>query len=177
LTSKDKYTKIAKRKHSDNERMTNSVYTTFGNKLRVRVCGLCVDNEHLLMINHKGIKTGDFWSPPGGGLQFGETVEACLKREFLEETGLDIEVREFQLICEFIQPPLHAIEMFFWVQINKGVLKTGIDPEMMDKQIIQEAKFMPWTEITRLSPESRHGIFNLVAESSKIVDLKGHFKL
>jgi len=160
-----------------NEKMTDSVYSTFGNKLRVRVCGLCEDNQRLLMINHTGIKSGDFWAPPGGGLEFGETVEACLKREFLEETGLEIEVQDFQLICEFIRPPLHAIEIFFRVKINQGTLKTGIDPEMMDKQIIQEVKFMSWTQIGGLSPQSRHGIFNLVDESSKILDLKGHFKL
>jgi 8-oxo-dGTP diphosphatase len=157
--------------------MTDSVYSTFGNKLRVRVCGLCADTDHLLMINHSGVKSSDFWAPPGGGLQFGETVEACLKRELLEETGLEIEVQDFQFICEFIQPPLHAIEIFFRVKIKQGILKTGIDPEMMEKQIIQEVKFMTWAEITALSRQSRHGIFNLLQESSKILDLKGHFKL
>jgi hypothetical protein len=47
----------------------------------------------------------------------------------------------------------------------------------MDKQIIQEVKYMPWIEINGLAPESRHGIFNIVTESSKIMDLKGHFML
>jgi 8-oxo-dGTP diphosphatase len=161
-----------------NEKMTDSVYKAFGNKLRVRVCGLCVERDQLLMINHQGIREGgDFWAPPGGGLEFGETIEDSLRREFIEETGLVIDIDNFQFMCEFVHPPLHAIEMFFLVEIKRGTLKKGIDPEMKDKQIIQEVKFMPWTEINGLAPEYRHGIFNLIPESSKILDLKGHFKL
>lgn len=157
--------------------MIDSVYQTFGNKLRVRVCGLCLDQDRLLMINHHGIKEGDFWAPPGGGLQFGESMEECLKREFQEETGLTVEVLNFQFICEFIHPPLHAIEAFFRVGTKQGSLRKGTDPEMKDNQIIKEVKFMSWMEINHLNPDSRHGIFNLVPESLKILDLKGHFKL
>lgn len=129
------------------------------------------------MINHSGINKGDFWAPPGGGLEFGEAIETCLEREFLEETGLEIKNLNFQFICEFMHLPLHAIEVFFRVEINHRTLKKGIDPEMKDNQIIQEVKFMPWAEINSLKPDSRHGIFNLIPESSKILDLKGHFKL
>lgn len=157
--------------------MIDSVYQAFGNKLRIRVCGLCIDNGRLLMINHHGIREGDFWAPPGGGLQFGETLESCLKREFSEETGLEIEIRDFRFLYEFVQLPLHAIELFFLVEAKRGNLSLGYDPEMEEKQIIQEVKFMSWEEIDRLTPVSRHGIFNGVSEASKIVDLKGHFKL
>lgn len=157
--------------------MTDSVYETFGNKLRVRVCGLCMENDRLLMINHEGIKEGDFWAPPGGGLQFGETFEICLKREFSEETGLEIEIKDFRFVCEFIHLPLHAIEIYFLVEIKHGLLKKGFDPEMKDNQMIQEVKFMSWNEINTLTAESRHGIFNMIPTSSKILDLKGHFKL
>ena len=114
---------------------------------------------------------------PGGGLQFGETLENCLKREFSEETGLDIEIKGFLFFCEFFQMPLHAIELFFLVDAKPGNLVHGTDPEMGEKQIIQEVKFISWGEINRLTPVSRHGIFNIVSESSKIVDLKGHIKL
>lgn len=157
--------------------MIDSVYQTYGNKLRIRVCGLCIDNGRLLMINHQGINAGDFWAPPGGGLQFGETLESCLKREFSEETSLEIEIRSFRFLYEFVQLPLHAIELFFLVEARPGNLSQGYDPEMEENQIIQEVKFMSWAEIDRLTPVSRHGIFNTVSESSKIVDLKGHFKL
>jgi ADP-ribose pyrophosphatase YjhB (NUDIX family) len=134
-------------------------------------------HDHLLMINHRGIREGDFWTPPGGGLQFGETLENCLKREFSEETGLDIEIKEFRFLYEFVQLPLHAIELYFLIDAWQGELNRGTDPEMEEKQIIHEVKFMSWSEIDRLTPVSRHGIFNFVSESSKIVHLKGHFKL
>jgi 8-oxo-dGTP diphosphatase len=157
--------------------MIDSVYQAFGNRLRVRICGLSIDEGGLLLINHRGITDGDFWAPPGGGLQYGETVEECLIREFKEETGLEVQIQDFKFICEFMHPPLHALELFFIVDIKKGNLKKGIDPEMADQQLIHEVKFMSWGEINRLSPSYRHGIFNLIGESSKIVDLKGYFKL
>ena len=35
------------------------------------------------------------WSLPGGAQKLGETIEAALKREIFEETGLEIEVIRF----------------------------------------------------------------------------------
>jgi 8-oxo-dGTP diphosphatase len=157
--------------------MVDSVYQTFGNKVRIRVCGICEKQNSLLLVNHSGIRSDDFWAPPGGGIEFGESMETCLQREFLEETGLQIEVDEIAFTCEYVHPPLHAIEIFFKVNVVGGALSTGNDPEMHDNQIIKEVKFVPWIEIDAFNKESRHGIFNFLDNSSKIVDLKGHFKL
>lgn len=40
-------------------------------------------------------KRSDFksWGLPGGALEFGETAPAACKREFLEETGLEVEIQ------------------------------------------------------------------------------------
>ncbi len=157
--------------------MTNVVQEIFGNQLRIRICGICITENRILLINHSNIGYGDFWAPPGGGLQFGETAESCLKREFLEETGLIVEIRDFLFACEFINKPLHALELFFSVFVTDGVLKKGVDPEMGENQIIQDVKFFNLSELERVKSGELHGIFKKVTHPFKIVDLRGYFKL
>ena len=66
---------------------------TFRNKLRVRVCGLLVQADAVLLAQvHSPVTENLVWTPPGGGLQFGEQMDDCLKREFAEETNVDIAV-------------------------------------------------------------------------------------
>lgn len=157
--------------------MPNSVHQIFGNQLRVRVCGICIDGGKILLVNHEGLNHGDFWAPPGGGLHFGETAEDCLKREFKEETGLTVEIGDFLFASEFIHKPLHAVELFFLTSIRDGILKRGIDPEMGNHQIIREVRFFDESEINQLKPVELHGIFEKAPGALKIVDLRGYFKL
>lgn len=55
----------------------------------IRVYGVLVHNEKLLIVNEPflGEKIFKF---PGGGLEFGEGTRDCLIREFKEELNLDI---------------------------------------------------------------------------------------
>jgi 8-oxo-dGTP diphosphatase len=131
----------------------SAVHRTYGNQLRVRVCGICVQEDKILLINHSGMnESGEFWSPPGGGLQFGETIEDCLKREFLEETNTIISVGKFLKVNEFLEPPLHAIELFYEVKIVAGEMQVGFDPEM-EQQIIKEVKWLNFKEILQKEEE------------------------
>jgi len=98
--------------------------------VRVRACGLCWDGNKLLLVNHYGLYNHDFWAPPGGGVEFGQSTALNLEREFAEETGIAIQTGEFQFLFEFIYPPLHAIELYFNVVVRAGSPITGIDPEM-----------------------------------------------
>jgi len=109
------------------------VETFYGGKLRVRVCGVLrrAEDDAILCGLHRGVgPLGRLWVPPGGGLQFGETLAEGLKREFFEETGLSIERGEQVGLYEYVQPPLHALELFFNVYLTKaGIPKLGSDPE------------------------------------------------
>lgn len=127
--------------------MNQEIINQYGNQLRIRVCGICIKEDKILLINHSGMNEVDeFWSAPGGGLQFGETIEECLKREFLEETTTIISAGKFLKINEFIKIPLHAIELFYEVKIESGEVKKGYDPEM-DEQIIKEIKWLAFEDV------------------------------
>ncbi len=157
---------------------SKSIDNLYGNKIRVRACGVCVVDNTLLMANHRGLTDGDFWAPPGGGIEWNETAHQALRREFREETNLTIEVGDLLFTAEYYQPPLHAIELFFGVERQLGSLKTGSDPEMNSgEQIISEVRFLSWDEILGLNPKHLHGIFKYTPNPRGIIDLRGYFKL
>jgi len=128
--------------------MNKELINQYGNQLRLRVCGICVQSGKVLLINHSGMnESGEFWSPPGGGLEFGESIEDCLKREFLEETNTIISVGRFLTVREFLKPPLHAIELYYEVKILSGEIKIGFDPEM-EYQIIKDIQWLSFEEVS-----------------------------
>jgi 8-oxo-dGTP diphosphatase len=154
--------------------MDTGITKLYGNKLRVRICGLCWDKGNLLMVNHRGLHHSAFWSPPGGGLDFGQSVDECLEKEFLEETGLKVAMDRFLFGCEFIRDPFHAIELFFAVSITGGKLQKGDDPEL---PMIEEVRFMSPTEITGIPMAHLHGIFNVVPTPDDLKTLTGFFRI
>lgn len=55
---------------------------------RVGVGVLIVRDGRVLLGRRLGSHGAGTWAPPGGHLEFGETVEDCARREAAEETGL-----------------------------------------------------------------------------------------
>ncbi|WP_048825984.1 NUDIX domain-containing protein [Hymenobacter sp. DG25B] len=97
---------------------SDSLLQAYTGQVRVRVGGLLVQNGAILLAAHRGLLPDKvpFWSPPGGGWEFGETIRACLRREFEEETGLQVEVGRFLHLHEFMDNDLQALELFFEVK-------------------------------------------------------------
>ncbi|MBN2732992.1 MAG: NUDIX domain-containing protein [Balneolaceae bacterium] len=121
--------------------MSGDIYK---NKTRIRVNGLLFKDDSILLAQIKSpVNDALVWMPPGGGLHFGERIKDCLKREFREETGLDITVGSFVAINELVKPPFHAIEMYFKVEENGGQLRLGKDPEHdRDHQILKDLRWI-----------------------------------
>ncbi len=130
----------------------------YGNKVRTRVCGILIQEHKILLLNHTGLNPENtFWSPPGGGIEFGETIEQTLKREFQEEVSLKIEVKQFLFLNEHIASSLHAIELFYIIESQEEP-SLGKDPEL-DNSLL-EMKWFSQKELNLIPNKLKHSIFN-----------------
>ncbi len=157
--------------------LSDAVQRTFGHRLRVRVCGLCFSGDDLLLIRHRGLgKLGYLYAPPGGEMHYGERAEDALVREFAEETGLQVRVREFLFAYEFLEPPLHALELFFSVETVSGEPRRGYDPELADhEQLIEAVRFMSPDTIAQLPRDAMHAMISRGAHSKDLLSRRGYF--
>ncbi len=156
----------------------SEIIEKYGNRVRLRVCGLCWKEDSLLMVNHGLLTKGDFWALPGGGIEFGQSAPDALIREFKEETSIDITTGKLLFICEFLKPPLHAVELFFETFYEGGLPTIGTDPENTpDTQIIKEVGYLGFSTIMSIPVDERHGIFRFVKTSEDLKKLTGFYRI
>ncbi len=141
------------------------------------MCGLCFSGDDLLLIRHRGLgKLGYLYAPPGGEVHYGERAEDALVREFAEETGLRVQVEEFLFVYEFLEPPLHALELFFSVEATGGKLRRGHDPELAHhEQLIEAVQFMSPDAIAQAPSDAMHAMISRGAHSKDLLSRRGYF--
>ncbi|PTT02091.1 NUDIX hydrolase [Pedobacter sp. HMWF019] len=69
----------------------------------VRVYGLLIDPDKGLLISDEYSERKSFSKFPGGGLELGEGLKDALKREFMEECDVEIEVLEHFYTTDFYE--------------------------------------------------------------------------
>ncbi len=84
------------------------------------------DKEEILLIKNPKFK--DFWTIPGGHIELDEPAEEALKREILEETGLEIKNIEPISFSEGINPEFfykkkHFIFLSYLAELAGGEIK------------------------------------------------------
>jgi 8-oxo-dGTP diphosphatase len=158
------------------DQLNKEIEAKFGNRLRSRVNGILIEDGLILMIKHLMFDQREFWSVPGGGMKFGSDAEENLKREYLEETGLEVEIDQYLFVHEFLDPPLHAMEHFFKVNRISGIARLGKDPELSNQnQIIQELRWMTVEDIQMLPKHSLHRVFWGIKSLDELALWKGYF--
>ena len=69
----------------------------------VRVYGILINEKKQVLVSDEYIRGQYYTKFCGGGLEFGEGTRDCLKREFLEEMNLNIEVTRHLYTTDFFQ--------------------------------------------------------------------------
>lgn len=149
----------------------------FEHKVRVRACGILIENDRILLLRHNSFgKKGFLWSPPGGGVDFNENTRQTLMKEFDEETGLQIEVGQFLFVNEYRSDKHHALELFFEVHRISGQVKLGYDPELPpDGQVLADFHWFSLSELHQLAPENLHNRLQHLEQLQEIIFLRGFF--
>ena len=87
-------------------------------RFNVRVYGLWVLDSKIL-VNEELIRNQTVIKFPGGGMEMGEGSIDCLKREWMEELGLEIEVKDHFYTTDFYQASAfddsQVVSIYYWV--------------------------------------------------------------
>ena len=79
-----------------------------------RVAGVAIRDDSVLLHQAEG---ESFWTLPSGRPEFGETAEQTLRREMLEETGIEVEVVRLlwfvENLFDYANKRYHEISGFF----------------------------------------------------------------
>jgi 8-oxo-dGTP diphosphatase len=98
---------------------------------RITVDGVLIQHDKILLIKRKYPPFQDHWALPGGFVEYGETTEAAVMREFSEETGLSTRVDH--LIGVYSDPHRdprgHTITVVYFLFVSGGTLQSGDDAD------------------------------------------------
>ena len=89
-------------------------------KTRIGSAVVIEQNGKVLLAKRKYEPLKDYWTFPGGGIKFGESVEQAAKREMMEELGIKIELQEFIGFFEYIKNDMHRLVLFNKAKIVGG---------------------------------------------------------
>jgi len=106
----------------------------------IRYQAAIVRDDHVLLLRVIDLASGKtFWLLPGGGMHANETAEACVQREILEETALEVDVEGLL----FVTPDTGHTYLFahtYLCRVRSGEAAPGSEPEVdtPDRATIQE---------------------------------------
>jgi len=91
------------------------------------------DGDRYLLVRRAAEPDAGLWSIPGGLVELGERVEEAAVREALEETGLEVEIRDLLGVVDKIERDdagrirFHFVIVDYLAEVKGGSLKASSD--------------------------------------------------
>lgn len=120
---------------------------------RVRIIVRGPDGAVLLMQWRDPVSGRQFWEPPGGGIQAGESPIEAARRELYEETGLTLDLDEafVEVAREYVWAgkSYAHVEAFFFATTT-SIIVALTDPTPRELETLVEMRFLSREEIAEL---------------------------
>jgi len=113
------------------------------------------ENFQVLLGRRRAGAFEDLWCIPCGYLEYHEDVYQGVKREFKEETNLDIEIeRVFTVQSNFHDPHCHSVGIWFLASVCGGEAEAGDD--------LSEVAYFSLNDIPPLAFPTDHTVLRLL---------------
>jgi 8-oxo-dGTP diphosphatase len=113
----------------------------------VGVGAVILDGHRVLLVKRAHPPLKGEWSLPGGAVELGETIEAAVAREVLEETGIEVDVGPIVEVLDRVQhAPDGRVEYHFVIIDYLCAVRTGVAAHGSDAEEIR------WVELSQLAP-------------------------
>ena len=132
-------------------------------RFNIRVYGILVNEQRQVLVSDELIRGSRYTKFPGGGLEYGEGTRDCLKREFLEEMNLKVEVGEHLYTTDFFQvsafhPDHQIISIYYYVKPLEPITArlSNVEFDFSEQQMtidnqeneIETFRFIDWEALT-----------------------------
>jgi 8-oxo-dGTP diphosphatase len=144
---------------------TNQIYAIMF-RFNVRVYGILINDQKQVLVSDELIRGSYYTKFPGGGLEYGEGTRDCLKREFVEEMNLRVEVDEHLYTTDFFQEsafhPGHQIISIYYlvkplekIAVRMSEVEFDFDENQMnvynEHKEIEAFRFIDWKSFSEES--------------------------
>jgi len=135
-------------------------------RFNIRVYGVLINDQKQVLVSDEFIRGKYYTKFPGGGLEYGEGTRDCLRREFMEEMNLKVEVGDHLYTTDFFQlsafnPDHQIISIYYLVkplqEISVRLSSVPFDfdeSQMKTYEINNETesfRFIDWTALSETS--------------------------